>query len=61
MLPIAFATIAVGILFGCYNLAASKNPEEAESIYNSSMTIFILIESFVFTAMVIAIFVILVY
>lgn len=48
MLPIAFCGLSVGILFGCYNIAASRNPEEAENIYSSSMTSFVLIETFAF-------------
>ena len=48
MLPIAFCGLSVGILFGCYNMAASRNPDEAENIYSSSMTSFVLIETFAF-------------
>lgn len=48
MLPIAFCGLSVGILFGCYNLAAARNPEEAENIYSTSMTSFVLIETFSF-------------
>lgn len=48
MIPIAFCALSVGILFGCYNIAASRNPDEAESIYSSSMTSFVLIETFAF-------------
>lgn len=60
-MPLAFATIAVGILFGCYNLAAAKNPEEAEAIYNTSMTSFILIETFVFLSIIISLFILFIY
>lgn len=60
MLPIAFCALSVGILFGCYNLAASRNPEESESIYNSSMTSFVLIETFAFLGIAIFIIVIII-
>lgn len=61
MLPIAFCALSVGILFGCYNLAAARNPEEAESIYNSSMTSFVLIETFAFLGIAIFVVVILLF
>ena len=28
MTPIAFGVLGTGILFGCYNLAVARNPEE---------------------------------
>lgn len=55
MLPLAFCALSVGILFGCYTLAAAKNPEESESIYNSAMTAFALIETFTFLGIVICV------
>ena len=55
MMPIAFCALSVGILFGCYNLAAARNPDEAESIYNSSMTSFVLIETYAFLGIIVVI------
>ena len=55
MLPIAFCALSVGVLFGCYNLAAARNPEEAESIYNTSMTSSVLIETYAFLGIIVAI------
>lgn len=57
MLPIAFGGLAVGILFGCYNLAAARNPDEAENIYNTSMTSFVLIETFSFLGLAVGLLV----
>ena len=32
MTPIAFGVLGTGILFGCYNLAVARNPEENENL-----------------------------
>ena len=52
MLPIAFATLATGVLFGCYNLSVSRNPEESENLFNTTLMGFALIETFVFISFV---------
>lgn len=48
MLPIAFGALGVGILFAGYNLALSRNPEEAETLFNGALMGFALIETFIF-------------
>lgn len=48
MLPIAFGALGVGILFAGYNLAVSRNPEEAETLFNGTLMGFALIETFIF-------------
>lgn len=48
MLPIAAAALGVGILFAGYNLAVSRNPEEAETLFNGTLMGFALVETFVF-------------
>jgi F0F1-type ATP synthase membrane subunit c/vacuolar-type H+-ATPase subunit K len=50
MFPIAFASLSAGILFAAYNLAASNNPDEADSIFSQTLIFFALIETFVFIA-----------
>jgi F0F1-type ATP synthase membrane subunit c/vacuolar-type H+-ATPase subunit K len=52
MLPIAFAVLGTGILFGCYNLSVSRNPEETENLFNSTLMGFALMETFVFISFV---------
>jgi F0F1-type ATP synthase membrane subunit c/vacuolar-type H+-ATPase subunit K len=52
MLPIAFGVLGTGILFGCYGLAVSRNPEEAENIFNTTLMGFALMETFVFMSFV---------
>ena len=37
MLPIAFGVLGTGILFAGYNLAVSRNPEEGENLFNSTL------------------------
>lgn len=51
------ASIGTGILFGCYVIAASKNPEEADTLFNSTLLGFALIETFVFMSFIVAIIV----
>lgn len=48
MLPIAFGGLGTGILFGCYNLAVSRNPEEVENLFNTTLMGFAFIETFIF-------------
>ncbi len=49
------ATIGTGILFSGYNLAASRNPDESENLFNSSLMAFALIETFVFLSFLVGI------
>jgi len=53
MMPIAFAALGTGVLFGCYNLAVSRNPEEVENLFNTTLMGFALMETFVFIALVV--------
>lgn len=48
------AAIGTGVLFAGYNVGASRNPEEAEGLFNTSLMAFALIETFVFLAILIA-------
>ena len=57
MFPIAFCGLSVGILFGCYIMGASKNPEESENLYNAAMTSFVLVETFAFLSVLIGCFI----
>lgn len=52
MLPIAFGVLGTGILFGCFNLAVSRNPEEQESLFNSTLMGFAFMETFVFMSFI---------
>ena len=52
MLPIAFGVLGTGILFGCYNLAVSRNPEETENLFNTTLMGFALMETFVFLSII---------
>jgi F0F1-type ATP synthase membrane subunit c/vacuolar-type H+-ATPase subunit K len=53
MTPIAFAILGTSILFGCYNLSVAKNPEESENLFNATLMGFALMETFVFTSMLV--------
>jgi len=52
MLPIAFGALGTGIVFAGYNLAVSRNPEESENLFNSTLLGFAFIETFVFMSFV---------
>ncbi len=52
MLPIAFAALGTGLLFGFYNIAVARNPEESENIFNTTLMGFALMETFVFLSFV---------
>ena len=57
MLPLSMGALSTGILFAGYCIAAAKNPEESESLFNSALMAFALIETFVFLSVVISLFV----
>jgi len=57
MYPIAFAALSVGILFASYNIALARNPEEQENLFSTTMMAFALIETFVFMALIVSVFV----
>lgn len=48
MLPIAFGALGTGVLFAGFNVAVSRNPEEAESLFNNTLMGFAFIETFIF-------------
>jgi len=37
MFPIAFAALGSGILFGAYNLAVARNPEEKDGLFSNTI------------------------
>ena len=53
-ITLAGGAIGTGVLFGCYTIAASKNPEETESLFNTSLMAFALVETFIFLGFLIA-------
>lgn len=55
MFPVAFSALGVGILFASFNLAVSRNPEEREGLFSTTMMAFALIESFVFIGLLVAV------
>jgi F0F1-type ATP synthase membrane subunit c/vacuolar-type H+-ATPase subunit K len=54
MFTLAGAAVGTAVLFAGYLVAASRNPEEAESLFNSALMAFALIETFVFLSFLIA-------
>jgi F0F1-type ATP synthase membrane subunit c/vacuolar-type H+-ATPase subunit K len=52
MLPIAFGALGTGILFAGYNLAVSRNPEEVENLFNTTLMGFAMMETFVFLSFI---------
>jgi F0F1-type ATP synthase membrane subunit c/vacuolar-type H+-ATPase subunit K len=52
MLPVAFGVLGTGILFAGYNLAVSRNPEESETLFNTTLMGFALMETFVFISFI---------
>ena len=54
MLPLAMGALGTGILFAGYSIAASRNPEEAESLFNTTLLGYALIETFVFISFIVA-------
>ena len=49
--------IGTGILFSGYNEGTSRNPEEGESLFSTSLMAFALIETFIFINILICIIV----
>jgi|TARA_B110000503_G_scaffold95003_1_gene143036 F0F1-type ATP synthase membrane subunit c/vacuolar-type H+-ATPase subunit K len=53
MLPIGCGVLGTGILFSCYNLAVSRNPEEVETLFNATLMGFALMETFIFLSFIV--------
>ncbi len=47
------AAMGTGVLFAGYNIAAARNPDESENIFNTSLMAFALIETFVFLSILV--------
>lgn len=54
MFPVAFSALGVGVLFAAFNLAVSRNPEEKDGLFSTTMMAFALIESFVFIGILVS-------
>jgi F-type H+-transporting ATPase subunit c len=57
MFPIAFAALATGIIFGCFLIGLARNPLEKDNLFANSMVAFVIVESFVFTALLVCVLV----
>lgn len=55
MIPLGFAAVATGLVFGAFNLAVSRNPEEKDYLFSNSLVAFALIESFVFIGLLVTV------
>ncbi len=53
MLPIAFGVLGTSILFSCYNISVSRNPEEVETLFNATLMGFALMETFIFLSFIV--------
>jgi F0F1-type ATP synthase membrane subunit c/vacuolar-type H+-ATPase subunit K len=53
-ITLAGGAIGTAVLFGSYCLAVSKNPDEAESLFNSTLMGFALVETFIFMSFLVA-------
>lgn len=54
MTTLAGAALGTAVLFASYILGSAKNPEEAESLFNTTLMAFALVETFVFLSFLIA-------
>ena len=54
MTTLAGAALGTAVLFASYILGAAKNPEEAESLFNTTLMAFAFVETFVFLSFLIA-------
>jgi F0F1-type ATP synthase membrane subunit c/vacuolar-type H+-ATPase subunit K len=54
MLPVACGVLGTGILFAGYNIAVSRNPDEVENIFNTTLMGFALMETFIFLSFIVA-------
>ena len=57
MFPIAFVALATGIIFGCFLIGLARNPLEKDNLFANSMVAFVIVESFVFTALLVCVLV----
>ena len=57
MLPLGLGALGTGLLFASYNIAVSRNPEEAEGLFNTTLMGYALIETFIFLSFIVTAFV----
>lgn len=55
MVPVAFGALGSGMLFGLFNIASSKNPEEGDKLYGNTLVAFALIETFIFLGIIVCV------
>jgi F0F1-type ATP synthase membrane subunit c/vacuolar-type H+-ATPase subunit K len=53
-ITLAGGAIGTAILFSGYTLAAARNPDEAESLFNTTLMGFALVETFIFMSFLVA-------
>ena len=53
MLPIAAGALGTSLLFSCYSISVSRNPEEVETLFNATLMGFALMETFIFTSFIV--------
>lgn len=54
MIPVAFGALGSGMLFGLFNIASSRNPEEGDKLYGNTLVAFALIETFIFLGLIVS-------
>lgn len=54
MIPVAFGALGSGMLFGLFNIASSRNPDEGDKLYGNTLVAFALIETFIFLGLIVS-------
>lgn len=54
MTTLAGAALGTAVLFASYIIGCAKNPEESETLFNTTLMAFALVETFVFLSFLIA-------
>lgn len=57
MFPLGLGALGTGLLFASYNIAVSRNPEESEGLFNTTLMGYALIETFIFLSFIVTAFV----
>jgi F0F1-type ATP synthase membrane subunit c/vacuolar-type H+-ATPase subunit K len=57
MFPIAGAALATGLIFSAFLIGVARNPAEKDTLFSNSMVAFVIVESFVFTALLVCVLV----
>jgi F0F1-type ATP synthase membrane subunit c/vacuolar-type H+-ATPase subunit K len=54
MFPLGLGALGTSLLFSSYNIAVSRNPDESDNLFNTTLMGYALVETFIFLSFIIS-------